>query len=86
MPFASDSLSALISLCIPIVALCIPIVAIVSFNWRKAKVAEYRAVVVQNMLDKGFSPDDVEKVLRANDTVNRDSCHKRRRRHSEYAR
>jgi hypothetical protein len=52
---------------IPVIALLIPIVAIISSNWRKAKQAEYRAILVQNMLDKDFSPDEIERVLKASD-------------------
>ena len=62
-----DNLPAVISLSIPIIALMIPVVAILSVNWRKAKVAEYRAIMIQTMLDKGFTPDELERVLRAND-------------------
>ncbi len=65
MLFATDP--GVIAVCIPVLALCIPIVAILSLNWRKAKVAEYRAILVQNMLDKDFTPDEIERVLKAND-------------------
>jgi hypothetical protein len=72
---------------IPAIALCIPLVAILSFNWRKAKVAEYRAITVQTMLDKGFSADEIERVLRASDGQSDKLAGKpNRRRDSEYAR
>ena len=67
MPFAIDP--GIIGVCIPIVALMIPIVAIVSANWRKAKVSEHRAITIQTMLDKGFTPDEIERVMRASDGV-----------------
>lgn len=67
MLFASDELPAILALCIPFVALLIPIVAIISSHRTKAKVAEYRAILVQNMLDKDFTPDEIERVLKAND-------------------
>ncbi len=67
MLFASDDLPAIMGVSIPILALFIPIVAIISSNWKKAKVAEYRAILVQNMLDKDFTPDEIERVLKAND-------------------
>ena len=50
MLFANDA-PAILGVCIPIFALSIPIVAIISGNWRRAKVAEYRAITVQQMLD-----------------------------------
>jgi hypothetical protein len=68
MPFADINV-------IPVVAICVPVggafltwmVVGVADAWRKAKVAEFRAVLVQNMVDKGFSPDDIERVLKADD-------------------
>lgn len=86
MPFASTELPAVIGVLIPVVALCIPIAAILSANWRRAKVAEYRAVMVQNMLDKGFTPDDIERVLRANDAGMSKLAGKHSRRESEHVR
>ena len=67
MLFADLDLPAVMGVSIPIIALTIPIVALVSGNWRKAKVAEYRAILVQNMLDQKFTPDEIERVLRAGD-------------------
>ena len=87
MPFAIDP--GIIGVCIPIVALMIPIVALISANWRKAKVAEYRAITIQTMLDKGLSTDEIERVLRASDgTADKlvGKCDHRRRHDSEYAR
>lgn len=85
MPFAIDP--GIIGVCIPIVALMIPIVALISSNWRKAKVAEYRAITLQTMLDKGLSTDEIERLLRANDGVPDKLAGKcdPRRKHSEYA-
>ena len=87
MLFADIDLPAVIGVSIPVIALLIPVFAIVSGNWRKAKVAEYRAVMVQTMIDKGFSPDEVERVLRANDGISDKLTGKRpcRRDPSEYA-
>jgi hypothetical protein len=67
MLFAEAELPAILGVSIPIIALSIPVVAILSSNWRKAKTAEYRAILVQNMLDKDFSPDEIERVLKASD-------------------
>jgi hypothetical protein len=67
MLFAEDTIPAILGVSIPLVALLIPVVAILSTNWRKAKVAEFRAILVQNMLDKEFTPDEIERVLKAND-------------------
>jgi hypothetical protein len=87
MLFATDP--AVIGVCIPVIALMIPIVAIISGNWKKAKVAEYRAITVQQMLDKGFTPDEIERVLKATDGMADKLVGKcesrRRRRDSEYA-
>lgn len=88
MLFANE-VPAILGVCIPIFALSIPIVAIISTNWRKAKVAEYRAILVQNMLDKGFTPDEVERVLKANDGLPDKlvgKCDHRHRYDSEHAR
>ncbi len=67
MPFAIDP--GIIGVSIPIFALSIPIIAILSGNWRKAKISEHRAITIQTMLDKGFSPDEIERVMRASDGV-----------------
>jgi hypothetical protein len=48
---------------IPIVAILVGLVGILSTNWRKAKEAEYRAIMVQNMLDKNFTSDEIERVM-----------------------
>jgi hypothetical protein len=83
----ADEVPAILGVSIPIVALMIPVVAILSTNWRKAKVAEYRAITVQTMLDKGLSVDEIERVLRASDgTADKlaGKCDPRRK-HSEYA-
>jgi hypothetical protein len=87
MLFAND-IPAVLGVCIPIFALSIPIVAIVTGNRTKAKVAEYRAILVQNMLDKDFTPDEIERVLKANDGVPDKLVSKcdRRRHDSEHAR
>lgn len=89
MLFANDA-PAILGVCIPIFALSIPIVAIISGNWRRAKVAEYRAITVQQMLDKDFTPDEIERVLKAADGAPDKLIGKcdrdRRRRDSEYAR
>jgi hypothetical protein len=34
-------------------------------NWRKVKVSEQAAVLKQNMIERGMSADDIERVLRA---------------------
>lgn len=85
----ADEIPAILGVCIPIFALMIPIVAIISTNWKKAKVAEYRAILVQNMLDKDFSPDEIERILKATDGMADKlvgKCSPRRRRNdSEYA-
>jgi hypothetical protein len=32
-------------------------------NWRKAKIAEQDAVLKQNMIERGFTADEIEQVL-----------------------
>ena len=84
----ADDVPAILGVCIPIFALSIPIVAIISGNWRKAKVSEHRAIIVQNMLDKNFTPDEIERVMRASDGMADKLVGKcdRRRYDSEHAR
>ena len=86
MLYAIDS--GTLALGIPFVALLIPIVAIIASSWQKAKVSEHRAILVQNMLDKGFTPDEIERVLRAGDGMPNKLTGKceRRRYDSEHAR
>ncbi len=67
MLFADGVITSVMGLSIPLLAISIGIFAVLSTNWRKAKVAEYRAILVQGMLDKGFAPSEIERVLLAND-------------------
>jgi hypothetical protein len=41
------------------------IIATVAENWRKARVAERQAALKQSMIDRGFRPDEIVKVLNA---------------------
>jgi hypothetical protein len=67
MLFAVNDIPAIIGASIPIAGIMIAIVAIVMVNWRKAKVSEHRAVLVQNMIDKGFSPGEIARVMESSD-------------------
>lgn len=67
MLFAELDIPAVIGASIPIAGIAVGIVAILAVNWRKAKVSEHRAVLVQNMVDKGFSPGEIVRVLEASD-------------------
>lgn len=67
MLFAEVDVPAVIGASIPIAGILVGIVAIIAINWRKAKVAEYRSVLVQNMVDKGFSPGEIVRVLETAD-------------------
>jgi Fe2+ transport system protein FeoA len=67
MLFADIDIPAVIGTCIPLAGIGVAIVAILAVNWRKTKVAEYRSVLVQNMVDKGFSPGEIVRVLEAAD-------------------
>jgi len=87
MLFAEYDIAAIMSLSIPILGILIALFAVLGTTWRKAKVAEYRAVIVQGMVEKGFSVDEIERVLQAAslgaDTM---GCKKHRRSaKSEYA-
>lgn len=85
----ADDVPAILGVCIPIFALSIPIVAIISSSWKKAKISEHRAILVQNMLDKNFTPDEIERVLKASDGMPdklAGRCEHRRRYDSEHAR
>lgn len=66
-------LPAVIGTCIPVLAILAGVVAILAFNWRKAKATECRAVLIQKMLEKGFTADEIEKVIKAND-LGQDCC------------
>jgi hypothetical protein len=68
MLWASIELPAILGICVPVGGVFLTCMVIgVADAWRKAKVAEYRAVLVQNMIDKGFSADEIERVVKAND-------------------
>ncbi len=67
MLFAEIDIPAVIGASIPIAGIAVGIVAILAVNWRRAKVSEHRAVLVQNMVDKGFSPGEIVRVLEASD-------------------
>jgi hypothetical protein len=78
MLFAELDIPAVIGTSIPLAGIAVAIVAILSVNWRKAKVSEHRAVLVQNMVDKGFSPGEIVRVLEASDlNVNGPLPHRR---------
>ena len=70
---------AIIATSVPLAGILIGIIAVLAVNWRKAKVTECRAVMTQNMLDKGFTADEIERVLLANDPEGAQSVGKLRR-------
>jgi hypothetical protein len=41
------------------------IISSVATNWRKARVAEQNAVLKRSMLEKGFSPEEIVRVIQA---------------------
>ena len=41
----------------------IAIVAVIMGHWRKVKIAEIEAALKQQMIDKGMSADEIERVL-----------------------
>jgi hypothetical protein len=82
MLFAEVDVPAVIGASIPIAGILVGIVAIIAVNWRKAKVSEHRAVLVQNMIDKGFSPGEIARVMESSDLAE-GSTPKRRHRDSE---
>jgi hypothetical protein len=86
MLFATTEITGIVAICVPVGGVIAwGIIHSIAENWRKAKTAEYRAILVQGMVDKGFSPDEVERVLKANDTVPpRMSCKARRLRDTEH--
>ncbi len=88
MLFAETDITAIMALSIPILAVGIGFVGVLATNWRKSKVAEYRAVMVQNMLDRGFSSTEIERVLAASDMSNDKltASNSERRRHVAQAR
>ena len=69
MLFASMDVTGIVAICVPVGGAFLTWMVVgVADAWRKAKVAEYRAVLVQNMIDKGFAPDEIERVLGASDS------------------
>lgn len=86
MLFAATEVTGIVAICVPVGGMILwGVIHSIAENWRKAKTAEYRAILVQGMVDKGFSPDEVERVLKANDAVPpRLSCKARRHRDSEH--
>ena len=64
-------LPSVIGTCIPIVAMLVgfpvAVISIVGAYWRNAKATECRAVLTQSMIEKGFSVEDIERVLKANE-------------------
>ena len=82
MLFAELDVPAIMALSIPLLAISIAIFGVLATNWRRAKVAEYRAVMIQNMLDRNFTSDEIERVLAASDAKGdklTSPCHDRRR-------
>ena len=66
----NTDLPAVIGTFIPIVAMLVgfpvAVISIVGAYWRNGKATECRAVLSQSMIDKGFSVDEIERVLKAN--------------------
>jgi hypothetical protein len=70
MLFAATEITGIVAICVPVGGVIVwGVIHSIAENWRKAKTAEYRAILVQGMVDKGFSPDEVERVLKANDAA-----------------
>jgi hypothetical protein len=82
MLFAELDIPAIMALSIPLLGIGIAIVSVLATNWRRAKVSEHRAVMIQNMLDRGFTSSEIERVLAASDNKGDKlmaSCQDRRR-------
>ena len=88
MLFAELDIPAIMAMSIPLFGISIAIFGVLATNWRRAKVAEYRAVMIQNMLDRNFTSDEIERVLSAGDfqSDKLDTSCSKRRRHVESAR
>jgi uncharacterized membrane protein len=86
MLFAETEVIKILGICVPIGGAFVTWM-VVSFveNWRKAKVSEHRAVLVQNMIDKGFSPGEIERVMVAADAGRGKASCKSARRAAEHA-
>ena len=41
------------------------IVTVLANQWRRVRIAETEATIKARMIDRGFSPDEIERVLRA---------------------
>jgi hypothetical protein len=42
-------------------------IAVIAYYWQIVRVAEQNAVLKKTMIDKGFSPEDIERVVMAGD-------------------
>ncbi len=41
------------------------VVSTIATNWRKARESEHLAVLKQNMIDRGMSAEEIERIVRA---------------------
>jgi hypothetical protein len=66
LAYLSENEAAVIGLLIVAAAVCsILIVLIIMRQWRRVRVASYNARLKQLMIERGWSPDEIERVLRA---------------------
>lgn len=66
LAFLSENETIVISLLILAGAACaITVVAVVARHWHRGRVAAYNACLKQLMIERGWSPEEIERVLRA---------------------
>lgn len=62
-PALAEQLPAVMGVMIPIAAIAMAGVCAVVVNWRHVRVAEQNAVLKKAMIDRGFSADEIVRVL-----------------------
>jgi hypothetical protein len=76
----ADSMFEVSGTLIPIIAvgggLLIPIVAIIAHSWRKMRHLELEIGLKNEMIARGMSAEEIERVIRATGASELDSCHK----------
>ena len=54
------------------------IVSVVAVQWRRVRVAETDATIKARMIEKGYSPEEIERVLQAASERTRHRTHRKR--------
>jgi len=78
----ADTVMQLPGTLIPIIAvsggLLVPIVAIIAYSWRRMRQTELEIGLKNEMIARGMSADEIERVIRASSPTEFHSCSKHR--------